>query len=182
MKVYDLQCTRKDVCQLHQYIEKAYQDNPTFIFYKLQHHDFLAYCNAICCQNTYLANQRVVPLEGISSDSMFYLTINIEETPGVHDIQTHKLTTSQGRYNIITNKKWFTSVTKTIQNNLQGWVGSIQSKHDIDLQGLPHANVKQKSTNKEHESKGCSSYLSACSSVFTFEEGSINEPPDASGP
>ena len=43
-------------------------------------------------------------------------------------------------------------------------------------------NVKTKSTNKEHESKGSGSYLSACSSVFTFEEGSIDEPPDASGP
>ena len=67
MKAYDLQCARKDICQLCQYIEKAYQDNPTFIFHKLRHHDFHAYHNAICCQNTYLANQRVVPLEGILS-------------------------------------------------------------------------------------------------------------------
>ena len=34
-KVYSLQCTRKDICQLHQYIEEAYQDNPTFIFHKV---------------------------------------------------------------------------------------------------------------------------------------------------
>ena len=73
-------------------------------------------------------------------------------------------------------------VTETIQNNLQGWVDDIQSKHDIDLHGLPPANVKPESTNKEDESEGSASYLSACSSVFTFKEGSIDEPPDASRP
>ena len=40
----------------------------------------------------YLANQRVIPLKGISSNLMFYLAIDIEEIPGVHSIQTHKLT------------------------------------------------------------------------------------------
>ena len=34
-KAYDLQCARKDICQSRQYIEKAYQDKPTFIFHKL---------------------------------------------------------------------------------------------------------------------------------------------------
>ena len=94
---------------------------------------------------------------------MFYLAIYIEEIRRVHDIRMHKLTTSQGWYNVITNKKWFASVTKTTQNNIQGWVDDIQSKHDIDLHGLPSATVKQKSTNKEKESEGSSSYFSACS-------------------
>ena len=141
-KAYDLQCARKDVRQLHQYIEKVYQDNPTFIFHKLQHNDFHAYSNAIRCQNTYLANQRVVPLEGILADIMFYLAMHIEEIPGVHDIQTHKLTTSQRRYNVITNRKWFASVTEMIQTNLHGWIKEIQSKQNIDLHGLPTANCE----------------------------------------
>ena len=47
MKAYDLQCARKDIHQLHQYIEKAYKDIPTFIFHKLRHHDFHTYHNAI---------------------------------------------------------------------------------------------------------------------------------------
>ena len=95
--------------------------------------------------------------EGISSDLMFYLAIQ-KKSP---EFMTSKRTTSQGRYNVITNKKWFTSVTETIQNNLQGWVDDIQSKHDIDLHGLPSVTVKQKSTNKEQESEGGGSYLSA---------------------
>ena len=93
-----------------------------------------------------------------------------------------KLTTTQGRYNIITNKKWFATVTESIQSNLQGWVDDIKSKHDIDLHGIPPVTVKQKSTTKDQDSKGGRSYLSACSSVFTFNEGSIDKPPDASGP
>ena len=113
---------------------------------------------------------------------MFHLTIHIEEISGVHDIQTHKLTTSQGRYNVITNRKWFASVTKMIQTNLLGWIEEIQSKHDIDLHGLLTANVKQKSINKEQESVGSTSYLSACSSVFTLVEGPIDELSDASRP
>ena len=113
---------------------------------------------------------------------MFYLAIHIKEIPGVHDIQTHKLTTSQGQYNVITNRKWFASVTETIQTNLHRWIEEIQSKHDIDLHGLPTANVERKSTNKEHESDGSGSYLSVFSSVFTFEEGYIDKPPDASRP
>ena len=136
MKASNLQCVRKDFRQLHQYIEKAYQDNPSFIFHKLRHHDFPTYHNAIHCQNTYLVNQWVVPLEGISSDLLFYLAIYMEEIPRVHDIQKHKLTTSEGQYNIITNKKWFASVSEMIQNNLQGCVDNIQSKHDIDLHGF----------------------------------------------
>ena len=142
MKVYDLQCMRKDIHQIHQYIEKAYQDNPTIRFHMLRHHDFHAYCNAICCQNMYLVNQSIIPLEQISANLMFYLTIHIKEIPGVYDIQTHKLTTSQGWYNVITNRKWFTSVTEMIQNNLHGSIEEIQSKHDIDLHGLPTVNVK----------------------------------------
>ena len=127
-------------------------------------------------------NQWVILLEGISSDLMFYLALHLEEFSGVHDIQMHKLTTTQGWYNIITNKKWFTAVTETIQSNLQGWVDDIKSKHNIDLHGLPPATVKQKSTTKDQESKGGGSYLTACSFVFTFNEGSIDKPPDASGP
>ena len=82
---------------LRQYIKKAFQDNPTFIFHKLRHHDFHAYQNAIRRQSTYLANEQVVPLEGISSDLIFYLALHLEELAGVHDIQAHKLTTTQGR-------------------------------------------------------------------------------------
>ena len=113
---------------------------------------------------------------------MYYLALHFEELPRVHDIQMHKLTTTQGQYNIITNKKCFATVTETIQSSLQGWVDDIKAKHDIDLHGLPPATVKQKSTTKDQESEGGGSYLSACSFVFTFNEGSINKPPDTSGP
>ena len=71
--------------------------------------------------------------------------------------------------------KWFAKVTETIQTNLQGWVNNIKSKHDIDLHGLPPATVKQNSSTKDQESRGGRSYLSACSSVFTFDEGSIDK-------
>ena len=71
--------------------------------------------------------------------------------------------------------KWFAKVTETIQTNLQGWVNNIKSKHDIDLHGLPPATVEQNSSTKDQESRGGRSYLSACSSVFTFDEGSIDK-------
>ena len=112
---------------------------------------------------------------------MFYLTLYLKELLGVHDIQMHKLTTTQGRYNITTNKKWFATVTEMIQSNLQAWVDGIKSKHDINLHRLPSATIKQKPSTKEQESEGNGSYLSACSSVFTFDEGSTNEPPNTSG-
>ena len=54
---------------LCQYIEKAYQDNPTSIH--ISQADFHACRNGILWQNTYLANQQLVPLEGISSNLMF---------------------------------------------------------------------------------------------------------------
>ena len=47
-------------------------------------------------QREYLANEQVVPLEGIPSDLMFYVAQHLEELAGVHDILTHKLTTTQG--------------------------------------------------------------------------------------
>ena len=82
----------------------------------------------------------------------------------------------------MTNRKLFAIVTETIQSNLQGWVDDIKSKHDIDLHGVPSATVKQKPTTKEQGSECGRAYWSACSSVFTFDEGSIDEPPDSSRP
>ena len=55
IKAYNIQCCYQDAPQTIKYLRRAYLSSPMFVFHKLQHQDFMAYCNAICKQNSFLA-------------------------------------------------------------------------------------------------------------------------------
>ena len=95
-KAYDLQCKQSDAKDLITLLQETYKTNPQFVFHRIRHHNLTAYKNAIRKQNSFLAKSRVVPIKGVSMDSMLYVLNEISQIPGVIDTFPHKDLASHG--------------------------------------------------------------------------------------
>ena len=71
---YNIQCWHHSAKTLIKYIQTTYINAPTFIFHKLHHQDFNAYCNSIRKQES---NHHIIPIKGISPDTIFYLKMQL---------------------------------------------------------------------------------------------------------
>ena len=162
------------------YLKTAYLDSPAFVFHKPCHQDFMAYCNAIHKQNSFLANCQVIPLTGILESTMFYLEHYLYQLEGVFNILEHKCTASEGRYSILTITNTFSSNASTIKEHLEKWVTDITNEQSLNTHHSFIPKVCFKGNQVEEESNSNQSYLSACSTMFT--EFSIDEAPSTPGP
>lgn len=57
-------------------LKNTFKNDPYFIFHQILHEDQTVYANAIRTQNEYLVDSRVIPIEGVHQDVIFFL-INI---------------------------------------------------------------------------------------------------------
>ena len=73
-KLYDIQCCHQDAPQMIKYLKTVYLCSPLSVFHKLHHQDFKACHNAICKQNPFLANCKVIPITSISESTSFILS------------------------------------------------------------------------------------------------------------
>jgi hypothetical protein len=148
------------------------------------------YCDAIRKQNAYLSSIRIVPIQGISEDAMFYVGTNIEKTRGVKAILHHRSTFDQGRWSVVVSFSQFEAVKKEFRLNLTQWTTQACKDHSVLVDPSfppPSLAFKHDTTDEEDsDGKGYQSYLSACSSIYTVQtddgyEGH-HDPPDSSRP
>ncbi|KAL7565868.1 hypothetical protein ACA910_007426 [Epithemia clementina (nom. ined.)] len=181
-KSYDIQCRQKDAKELVHLLRQTYQKNPSFVFHKLRHSDPYTYKQAIRSQNCFLSKSRVVPIQGIDEDLMFYLEQDLLQVAGVHAILHHRDTASKGRWSILTTEAHFRTLTNTIRENLPRWAeyyaNDVQMSTDLPPVGLAFKN----SSADSNSDQSFETYASACSSVYTLQDDTYDDPPANAGP
>jgi hypothetical protein len=163
------------------------------MFHKVCHTHPDLYRNAIRTQNSYLSSIRIVPIQGITEDAMFYIDRNIHNTDGVKSILHHRLTSTHGRWSIVVAGGRFESVKTEFRLNLAKWNDdALANNNIITPPSFPSARLSFKTDNSDEaeSDSGRSSYITACSTIYsdrtddhyTDDHDHHDEPPDASLP
>ena len=184
-KSYDIQCRQQDAAELIKLLQLTYQTNPTFIFHKMRHQNLKAYKNAIRKQNLFLSTSRVVPIQGIHEDQMFYLENELISSDGIISVLRHKQSEATGRWSIMTTEHDFKSVCDFLKINLNNWAKQATQTYNLstDTSHLPPVGLAFKNQPYDDESDGSfRSYLSACSSIYSIEDDNLDFPPITNKP
>ena len=179
-KSYDIQCKQQDAAELIKLLQKTYQEKPTFIFHKMRHENGKAYKNAIRKQNLYLSNSRVVPIQGVNEEVMFYLENELLCTPGILSVLRHKLSTTRGRWSIMTMEADFKNVCDQISRNLVNWTKKVAADQTIATETPESPPVGLAFRNQPYDDGSETSfqtYMSACSSLYSVEDNTHDFPP-----
>ena len=180
-KSYDVQVRSKDAKLMIELLQRTYQEEPTFIFHKLRHHNKQTYTNAIKKQNNYLSKSRVIPIKGVHKEVMFHLENKIRQIAGVQDILQHRLTDKIGRWSIVTDEEYFKATTSIFDIGLENQVNEMVRMHGIqaDIEGYDTPQLAFKNRPTDDSSQGTATsfltYATACNSVFTMEDDKFNE-------
>ena len=161
-------------------LKTTFSKDPYFAFHRMQHEACKTYDDAIRTQNDYLSTTRVVPIIGVSSNVMFYLSNTLTKLEGVNQVLQYKLTATKGRYSVMTNIKHFDNTTKILQKHLQQWVHDITNTNALTTpQTFPKPTVAFRTqVDNDSESDGTmQSYLLVCSSMFTIKNERYDNPP-----
>lgn len=173
-KTYNIQCQWIHAKTLIRLLEHTYADtHPSFILHKVRHTHPEMYCDAIRKQNAYLSLIRIVPLQGISEDAMFYTAVHIEQTRGVKAILYHWSTADQGRWSVVVSHSQFENIKKEFRLNLVKWFKQACETHHLLINpSFPQPGLAFKSGNsykEESDGKGYQSYLPTCSSIHSIQ-------------
>ena len=139
--------------------------------------DFNAYCNSIRKQNSFLSNCHIIPIKGISTETMFYLKMQLLQVKGITEVLEHKNTVSEGQYSIMTTAPSFKHNIELLKSNLNNWVTDIVDKQGINASQFSPPTLCFKGKQSEDESNSNDSYLSASSTTYSYAEYSIDKAP-----
>lgn len=152
------------------------------MFHRVRHQDPETYKGVIQKQNHFLSSSRVVPITGLTEAQMFYIGTKMEQVPGVNAVLHHKSTTTSGRWNILTTKSQFKTLTATLRQMIPIWVQQFSDLAAVEPT-FPEAGLAFRTVPTDDESgESFKTYLSACSSIYTVEDDYYNNPPTSSLP
>ena len=117
-KSYDIQVERQYAKTMIKLIKEAYKVSKDFIFYRMRYQVPETFLAAIKAQNVFLRKSRVVPIEGINADMMSELRPKLLQLIGVKEVLPHWKTTSEGRWNLLTEDKDFSTLVKYLEEYL----------------------------------------------------------------
>jgi hypothetical protein len=136
---------------------------------------------AITAQNVFLSKSRVVPIEGINADMMSELRPKLLQLIGVKEVLPHWKTTSEGRWNVLTEDKNFSPLVKYLAENLDAMAerhsSYSYSKLDNNPDDYPSIRVCRKAYSDE-ESDTDNLYYSNCTDAYSI----YNDPASDYGP
>ena len=182
-KAYDLPCKQSDAKELITLLQEMYKTDPQFMFHQIRHQDMNAYKNTIRKQHSFLANNHVVPIKGVTMEAMFYVSNEISHIPGVLNTFPHKDLANQGRWSIMTDTTHFKAVTTALEANLANRTRSYCEQENILLGPLPPISLAFKTQPyEEHSDATFSTYMSTFTNMYAIQDDSCNHPPQFNGP
>ena len=98
------------------------------------------------------------------------------------NVLKHKNTATEGRYSVFTTAKTCSSNASIIKENLEQWVLDITNEQGLHSHHSFIPKVCFKGRLLEEELNSNQSYLSACSTLYSYTDFSIDEAPGTSGP
>ena len=189
-KTFDLQCRQQDAREMIELLSTTFNENPPFMFHRVRHSNPDTYRRAILRQNSYLKKCRVVPIEGLSTDMLWYgMRSHITSIAGVRRVTKHKDTAEKGRWNIHTDMLHFSQVVTAVKENLSRWSEEVCEANTIQtgysfLPRLAFKKNKYYEDDDDDESRASSfqTYMSACSSLYNADDEDCMSPPSDSAP
>jgi hypothetical protein len=113
-KSYDIQCCTGDAKALIALLRATYPDNSAFVFHKLCHSSPEIYHDGIIRQQTFLATNRIIPIQDINCKLMSTLGKDLLSIEVIAAVLHHKQTYTSGRWSLVTTTKYFKTATKQV--------------------------------------------------------------------
>ena len=102
IKAYDIQCQQADATEMVAWLKTLTKLHP-FCFHRIWHKDKQVYSNVSCKHNSFLAQNHIVPIQGIDDSLKIYIETETLQINGVVDMLQHKATSSNDWWSIMTN-------------------------------------------------------------------------------
>ena len=177
-KAYGLQCRQEDAKEMLRLLNETFKKDPQFMFHRFKHESDESrtyYLESIYAQNDFLSEHKVVPIEGVNEDIMFYLEANIFQIEGVTEISRHKKLEEKGRWNVHTTEANFDFVADKLDESIANWVQEIIQNENRSPGNLPQpARVAFKHKRRivdddDTNEVSYKTYLSSCASMYAKE-------------
>ena len=189
---YSMQCRQIDAKTMLKLLMQTYKDDPKFLFHRMKHEtpeSKVSYLSVMYQQNEYLADVRIIPVEGITNDVKFYLESALAQMPDFQGMTQHKNTQSEGRWNIHTINKRFEIFKERLVKEIPTMVSEIMEKNKLEQGKFPKPpgvvtkkNRRYTNDNSEDSSEVGSfdTYLSSCQDIYatTKEENALDDSDD----
>ncbi len=122
-KAYGIQVQAEDAVQMLQVLKSLFEDEKTsFVPYSMKAKYPEAYVQAVKFQTLNMNQTRVVVLENISEDMMFYLGPHISAIPGVRDLLADTRVDENGRHTLLVDQAAFKTVRKALNQTLDSLI------------------------------------------------------------
>jgi hypothetical protein len=166
-KAYAVEIMSEDSAHMLQVLKTLLNESvTTFVPYSMRGKFPAAYIQAIKFQTQSMNATRVVVLQNISEDMMFYLGPHISAIPGTLDLLASPQVDENGRHTVLVCKEAFKSVRSTISQHLAEWireyVPSDAQPNDEQFAGV----ARVKPIHDDGMSSGENSWMSASNASF----------------
>ena len=120
-KAYAVETEKSSAMEMLRILKHAYRETTEFIPFQMRSKHPEAYSRILSQQSKMIANQHVIVLQNITSDTMYYLTDRISTIEGAIDLTEVPNGEQLGKYRVLVNKKDFSKVRKKLQECLPKW-------------------------------------------------------------
>lgn len=116
---FAIQCRAKDTRKLIKLLQNTYASTGQFLEFKNKYNYPIEYAKAILSQNTFIANHRVVTIQGIPPDHMWTFDEYLKsKNPLVKQVLRTKRSQEDGRYNLLTSNRNIQTLAKDMHNTI----------------------------------------------------------------
>jgi flagellar biosynthesis GTPase FlhF len=106
-------------------LKHTYKKSTEFVPFQMRSKHPDAYCRILSQQTKMIADQHVIVLYNITSDTMYYLSDRIASIKGVIDLKAVPQGEKEGKYRVLVNKDDFHQARKILQLGLPTWYAEI---------------------------------------------------------
>ena len=120
-KAYAIESQRSSSHEMISILKKAFKTTGAFVPYQMRRKHPESFQKMIRAQTSVLANNRIIHLNHIGSEAMYYMTDHIMAVPGVKAILPTKHADQLGQYKVSVLEKDFQRVRDHFLKYLQAW-------------------------------------------------------------
>ena len=124
-KAYAIETEQTHFLEVMRVFKAAYQHNHEFVQFQMRAQHPEAYLRCIQQQTKLMASTRVIVLNYVGRDVMFYLSDHILAMNGVHAVLPAPTVDMDGRYRVQVDKDDFHSIRKELMTCITPWYNDL---------------------------------------------------------
>jgi hypothetical protein len=166
-KAYAVEVLAEDSVQMLMVLKALLEaEKTTFVPYSMRNKYPEAYVQAIKYQTSNINKTRVVVLENISTDTMFYIGPHICALPGVIDLIADSRVDENGRHTVLVEATAFKKIRNDITQKLEGWIATHVSSDALPKAEQFAGSARVKPIYDDGMSSGANSWMSTSNASF----------------